>query len=195
MAKSRESGGFNAHYDLQHGFCGARNLSEYDFVGVLAGSPANIHRQVKRMLEVHARVLPRAKIMHLSDQLFPTSTKAGHGTNTVDLMKTFYQNRTILRLVMHQYAEDYAWASPTVRAAWAQARRAVGLEPQAARPGASAAATAQSPHRMTRKERYIKERNRQRAEKRRAEMAGSRSAPHSAHATTSAEAQAGRRLA
>jgi len=169
MAKSRENGGFNAHYDPQHSFCGGRQLSEYNFVGVLAGSPDNIHRQVKHMLQDHARVSPRAKIMHLSDQLFPTTSKAGHGTNTVNLMKAFYRNRTILEMVMEQFAADYDWAGPAVNAAWAQSRRAVSPdgsapEPQAAPHSASGVDPAQAPHKLTRKERFIQERKKRRKE-------------------------------
>mmetsp|Transcript_99923 Transcript_99923/g.282827 ORF Transcript_99923/g.282827 Transcript_99923/m.282827 type:complete len:550 (+) Transcript_99923:100-1749(+) len=141
MAKSRENGGVNAHYDPQHSFCGGRKLSEYNFVGVLAGSPDNIHRQVKHMLQDHARVSPRAKIMHLSDQLFPTTSKAGHGTNTVNLMKAFYRNRTILQMVMEQFAADYDWAGPAVNAAWAQSRRAASPDDSALKPQASPTAS------------------------------------------------------
>jgi len=123
MARSRMSGSFNAHYDPQHTFCGGRAASEYDFVGVLEGSPAHISRQVLHMLEVHANISQADPLMALAERLFPKSDRAGHGTGATDLIRTFYRNHTILEMVMEQYAEDYEWAGPEVRAAWTRSRR------------------------------------------------------------------------
>jgi hypothetical protein len=124
MAKAQATGAFNAHYDPQHLFCGGRNMSEYAFVGLLEGSPASIHKQVKHMMSVYAHAKPQSGAMRVASRLFPEKARAGHKTNTVDLIKAFYRNRTILQMVMDQYARDYDWAGPQVREAWAQARRA-----------------------------------------------------------------------
>mmetsp|Transcript_37605 Transcript_37605/g.105665 ORF Transcript_37605/g.105665 Transcript_37605/m.105665 type:complete len:355 (-) Transcript_37605:155-1219(-) len=110
MARMRANGTYNAHYDPQHLFCGGRHLDEYDFVGRLSGSPKFISSQVEDMLQHQAGIGTSSELMTFAHKLFPASTKAGHSTDTTNVLRTFYRNATVYQAVLDQYAQDYRWA-------------------------------------------------------------------------------------
>jgi len=111
MKRVRDNGTYNAHYDPQHIFCGGRDLTEFNFVGDLSGSPRFIQLQVIEMLKYHAGIKESDPLMDLPRKLFPSEKTAGHGTGSSNLMKQFFRNRSIYNKVISLYAEDYRWGS------------------------------------------------------------------------------------
>jgi len=125
MARMRANGTYNAHYDPQHLFCGGRHLDEYDFVGRLSGSPKFISNQVEDMLQHQAGIGKSSEPMKFAQKLFPADTKAGHKTDTTNVLRTFYRNVTVYKTVLDLYAQDYRWA-PLLQAGKPQTQADLG---------------------------------------------------------------------
>jgi len=114
MAERRERGYFNAHYDPQSTFCGAKEATAYNFIGHLSGQSDEVHDQVADMLCSVAHVPPQHAIWSILPTIFPRQFAAGHHTDAGARMTAFYRSPDVRAAVAREYAADYGggWGLP-----------------------------------------------------------------------------------
>mmetsp|Transcript_135991 Transcript_135991/g.290693 ORF Transcript_135991/g.290693 Transcript_135991/m.290693 type:complete len:335 (+) Transcript_135991:82-1086(+) len=108
LAKSRGDAGFNAHYDPQVSFCGAKSLADYDFVGRLSHNVTETHEQVVRMFRDVAQVpSSNSSFWSFLTSTFPLDHVAGHSSDATDSMAEFYSDPEVFNTTLQLYAADY----------------------------------------------------------------------------------------
>jgi len=108
MNELQKRGSFNSHYDPQNIFCGARRISEYNFVGHLTGNHENVQSQVRAMFE-HVAQVPGSHDTFWShlENIFPKEHIKGHHTSASKKLQSFYRSPDIYKIVTTAYTDDY----------------------------------------------------------------------------------------
>merc|ERR1719188_1285292 len=107
MRVSRAWDGYNAHYDPQAIFCGARSLAAYDFVGRLSHNYSVVSEQVQRMFRDVAQVPSNSPILDYLRVVFPPSHPVGHTSTDSKGFHNFFNNPAVSNIVMQEYKADY----------------------------------------------------------------------------------------
>mmetsp|Transcript_22964 Transcript_22964/g.48822 ORF Transcript_22964/g.48822 Transcript_22964/m.48822 type:complete len:353 (-) Transcript_22964:79-1137(-) len=104
---SRAKDGFNAHYDPQAIFCGARGLAEYDFVGRLSSNYSDVSEQVHQMFRDVAQVPSDSSFFEYLRAAFPPSHPAGHTSTKDTQKKRFLSTPAVSDMIKQVYKADY----------------------------------------------------------------------------------------